>query len=430
MEARSAQFLKCRHENSTKETNMTTQSTTKRASQILFIGLITVCFAAILAPVQAQRPEATKARQQYQVSTLPDFGGTSSGGNSINDQSWVAGYSRRPDRNRHATLWRNGVLSDLGTLGGPNSSVTWNVKNTAGIIVGISQTADPQLLGESWSSAAFYSTPNNVGYINLGFVWQNNQMRGLPNFPGGNNGFATGANNLGQVVGWAENGVHDPNCCCTQVLQFRPAVWTLGPPDQIQDLPLIPGDTSGAATAVNDHGKIVGISGICDQAVGRHTAKHAVLWENGGVTSLGTFAAEWWNTPTAINQRGDIVGFAGDPAFVEGDVLHAFMWTREDGLRPLKPLKGRTPQHVDSEAYGINDARQVVGVSCDADQVDCRAVIWDNSAFPTDLNDLKGSYSAFLALAKDINDNGEITGRAIDPTTGVLTAYLAVPVSQ
>jgi probable HAF family extracellular repeat protein len=91
-------------------------------------------------------------------------------------------------------------------------------------------------------------------------------------------------------------------------------------------------------------------------------------------------------------------------------------------------LKGRTPQHVDSEAYGINEARQVVGVSCDAQQTDCRAVIWDNSAYPTDLNDLKGGYSAVLALAKDIDNKGEITGRAIDPNTGVLTAYLAVPV--
>ena len=296
--------------------------------------------------------------------------------------------------------------------------------------MGISQTADPQLLGESWSSAFFYSTPNNVGYINLGFVWQNNQMRGLPNFPGGNNGFATGANNLGKVVGWAENGVHDPNCCCTQVLQFRPAVWTLGPPDQIQDLPLISGDSSGAATAINDNGQIVGISGICDQAVGRHTAKHAVLWENGTVTDIYLNApAPWWNTPTAINQRGDVVGFAGDPAFVEGDIIHAFMWTREDGIRQLKPLPNRTPKHVDSEAYGINEARQVVGVSCDADQVDCRAVIWDHGNTPTDLNDLKGSYSAFLALAKDINNKGEITGRAFDPTTGALIAYLAVPVS-
>src|SRR5947208_4458429 len=226
---------------------MTKQFTTK----VLFTVLAAVCCGAVLAPALAQRPAQTKARTQYQVSDLPGLGGTSNGGNSINDQTWVAGYARRADRNRHAALWRNSLLTDLGTLGGPNSSVTWNVKNTAGIIVGISQTADPQLLGESWSSAAFYSTPNNVGYINLGFVWQNNQMRRLPPFPGGNNGFATGANNLGQVVGWAENGVHDPNCCCPQVRKFGPAVWTLGPPDQIQDLPLIARDSRAAATPTN-----------------------------------------------------------------------------------------------------------------------------------------------------------------------------------
>ena len=409
---------------------MTTQFKIKRASETVFIILIAVCCGTILAPVHAQKPEAIKAKSQYQVSDLPGLGGTSNGGNSINDQTWVSGYARLPNRNRHAALWRNSSLTDLFTLGGPNSSVTWNVKNTAGIIVGISQTATPEPLGERWSSAGFYSTPNNVGYINLGFVWQNNQMRGLPPFPGGNNGFATGANNLGQVVGWAENGVHDPNCCCTQVLQFRPAVWTLGPPDQIQDLPLTPGDSSGAATAINDNGQIVGISGICDQAVGRHTAKHAVLWENGTVTDIYPNApAPWWNTPTAINQRGDVVGFAGDPAFVEGNILHAFMWTREDGIRLLKPLRNRTPEHVDSEAYGINEARQVVGVSCDADLVDCRAVIWDHGNTPTDLNDLKApGYSAILASAKDINNAGQITGRAVDPITGVLTAYLAVPV--
>src|SRR6266513_819027 len=405
---------------------MTTQ---KQISYMLLTLLIAACCGGATLAL-AQTPAKAKPKAQYQVSNLDSFlGATSSGGNSINVQSWVAGYSRLPDRNRHATLWRNSLLTDLDTLGGPNSSVTWNVKNTAGIIVGISQTADPEPLGEAWSSAAFYSTPNNVGYINLGFVWENDQMRGLLPFSGGDNSFATGANNFGQAVGWAENGVHDTACVSPQVLQFRPAVWTLGP-DNIQDLPLIPGDSSGAATAINDIGQIVGISGICDQAVGRHTAKHAVLWENGTATDIyPNPPAPWWNTPTAINQRGDVVGFAGDPAFVEGDILHAFMWTREDGIRQLKPLPNRTPTHVDSEAYGINEARQVVGVSCDADQVDCRAVIWDHGNTPTDLNDLKGSYSGFLASAKDINNNGEITGRAVDPNTGVLTAYLAVPVS-
>jgi probable HAF family extracellular repeat protein len=391
--------------------------------------LLTVLIAAGCGAALAQTQTKAKPKVQYQISNLDSLGGTSSGGNSINDQSWVAGYSRLPDnQSRHATLWRNGSLLDLGTLGGPNSSVTWNVKNTEGIIVGISQTAAPDPLGEAWSSAAFYGPPYNVGFINLGFVWEQGQMRGLPTFVGGNNGFATGANNLGQVVGWAENDVHDPTCVSPQVLQFRPAMWGLGPPDQIHELPLIPGDTSGAATAINDNGQIVGISGICDQAVGRHTARHAVLWENGGVTDIGNLGANWWNTPTAINQHGDVVGFAGDPAFVEGDILHAFIWTKDNGIQALKPLRGRVPQHVDSEAYGINERRQVVGVSCDADFVDCRAVVWDHGVFPTDLNDLKApGYSARLESAKDINNLGEITGRAID-STGVRTAYLAVPV--
>jgi probable HAF family extracellular repeat protein len=416
--------------NSTKETIMITRLTTKRIGQILFTILIGLYCEVARSQTHAQAQIQRKTATQYQVSNLATLGGTSSGGNSINDQTWVAGYSRLADNlSRHAALWRSGALTDLGTLGGPNSSVTWNVKNTDGIIVGISQTADPEPLGEAWSSAAFYGPPHNVGFINLGFVWEQGQMRGLPNFPGGNNGFATGANNLRQAVGWAENDVHDPACVSPQVLQFRPAMWALGPPDQIHDLPLIPGDSSGAATAINDNGQIVGISGICDQAVGRHTAKHAVLWENGGVIDLGDLGAPWWNTPTAINQRGDIVGFAGDPAFVEGDILHAFMWTRGDGIRHLKPLRGRVPEHVDSEAYGINERRQVVGVSCDADFVDCRAVIWDRGNIPTDLNELKGGFAARLESAKDINNNGEITGRAID-ATGVRTAYLAIPVGE
>jgi probable HAF family extracellular repeat protein len=412
---------------------MTTHLKTKTASQRLFTIVIAFWCGVALAPAQAQA-QAKAKKTQYNVSNLASLGGTNSAGNSINDQSWVAGYSRLTgDQARHATLWRNGsTAEDLGTLAGPNNSlnsnVTWNVKNTHGIIVGISQTATPEPLGEHWSSAAFYG--GAFGFINLGFVWEQGQMRGLPNFPGGNNGFATGANNLRQVVGWAENGVHDPTCCCSQVLQFRPAMWSLGPPaDQIHDLPLIPGDTSGAATAINDNGQIVGISGICDQAVGRHTAKHAVLWENGTVTDIyPNPPAPWWNTPTAINQHGDVVGFAGDPAFVEGDVLHAFIWTRDNGIQALKPLRGHVPEHVDSEAYGINERRQVVGVSCDTDGVDCRAVIWDHGVYPTDLNEFKGGYSARLETAKDINNLGEITGRAIE--SGVRTAYKAVPVSQ
>src|SRR5437016_11393547 len=240
----------CRHKKlQRRKQTMTTQLKTKRGSEFLFVVLLGLCYGAAPVPAHAQRPEATKAKTQYQVSNLPSLGGTSGAGNSINNQTWAAGYSRLTgDQTRHAALWRSGVLEDLNTLGGPNSSVTWNVKNTAGIIVGISQTATPEPRGEHESRFDFYGGPFRAGYINLGFVWENNQMRALPNFPGGNNGFATGANNLRQAVGWAETGVHDDTCCCQdeprhQVFQFLPAMWTLGPPDdQIHELPLIPVD--------------------------------------------------------------------------------------------------------------------------------------------------------------------------------------------
>lgn len=360
--------------------------------------------------------------EHYTITNLPSLGGTNSRGNSINNRGWEAGYSNLSgNQARHAVLWRDGILTDLGTLGGPNSAVTWSVKAKSGIIAGIAQTSIPDPLGEVWSSAAFYPGPNNAGFINLGFIWENGQIRALPTL-GGNNGFATGANSRGEVVGWAENTVHDPTCISPQVLQFRPVVYGPGI-GQIRELPLFASDTSGAATGINEQGEAVGISGICDQAVGRHTAKHAILWnKEGGVIELGNLGAQWWNTPTNINQRGDIVGFAGDPAFPDGDILHAFIWTADGGIRPL----GALPGHVDSEAYGINEKRQVVGISCDANFVDCRAFLWENGVMK-DLNDLKqASYTARLEQAKDINEAGEITGRSIDPVTG-RKAFLAMP---
>jgi probable HAF family extracellular repeat protein len=245
-------------------------------------------------------------------------------------------------------------------------------------------------------------------------------MRGLPVL-GGNNGFATGANNRGLVTGWAENSCRDGTCVPPQVLQFRPVIWDTHRNDEIHELPLFAGDTSGAATAINDESQAVGISGICDQAVGRHTAKHAVLWDKGTVTDLGNLGAPWWNTPTAINNRGDVVGFAGTPGDPEGNILHGFIWTKRDGIKPL----GALPGHVHSEPYGINERRQVVGISCDADFVDCRAFVWENGLM-TDLNDVKpAAFTDRLEQGKDINDDGEITGRAVGPNGR--TAFLAIP---
>ena len=360
------------------------------------------------------------SQTQYTITDLPSLGGTNSRANSTNNRGWLAGYSNLTgNQSRHAALWRDGALTDLGTLGGPNSNVTWSVKSDSGIVAGISQTSTPDPLGEAWSSAAFYPGATGTGFINLGFVWENGVMRALPTL-GGNNGFATGANSRGQVVGWAENAVHDPTCVPPQQLQFRPVVY--GPKgNQISELPLLAGDTSGAATGINEQGQAVGISGICDQAVGRFTAKHALLWDNGKIVDLGNLGAPWWNTPTNINQRGDVVGFAGAPNDPDGNFLQAFIWTAAGAMQGL----GFLPGDVHSEAYGINEKRQVVGLSCDADG-NCRAFIWENGVM-RDLNDFKqAGYTARLEQARDINEAGEIAGRSID-STGVRRAFLATP---
>jgi probable HAF family extracellular repeat protein len=167
---------------------------------------------------------------QYHVSQLGSLGGTTSAGNSINDRGWIAGTSNLAgDATVHASLWRDGAPTDLGTLGtlaGLNSAVLWPVKNNAGMIAGVSETNKVQPLGEAWSCSFFF--PSATGHTCLGFVWQRGVMRPLPTL-GGDNGFATGVNQRGQIVGWAENTVHDPTCNLPQVLQFRAVRWDTPP---------------------------------------------------------------------------------------------------------------------------------------------------------------------------------------------------------
>jgi probable HAF family extracellular repeat protein len=360
-------------------------------------------------------------RTEYVVANLPSLGGTVSSGNSLNDLGWASGTSNLPgDVKQHAILWLHGVGIDLGTLGGPNSGVIWPVKNVRGVISGIAETDAADPLGERWSCSAFF--PTRTGKTCRGVVWERGTIRALPTL-GGNNGFATGSNNRRQVVGWTETAVHDPTCVPPQVLQFRAVVWGPGK-DQIEALPSLPGDSAGAATAINDRGQVVGISGICDRAVGRFSAAHAVLWENGAVADIGNLGGVAWNTPMAMNEWGDVVGFSNvSPSDGGAFNAHAFLWNKRDGIRDL----GTLPGDAISQALGINNWRQVVGISCTAGFVTCRGFLWQDGVM-TDLNSLVApGYADQIFAAGDINDLGQITGQAFNPTTNEFSAFLAVP---
>src|SRR5258708_6013312 len=300
---------------------------------------ILTCMTAMALFVALTAPVRLAAQSNYSVVELEELGGTAGSANGINDRGWITGTDNLPaDLTTVATLWVNGSAVPLGNLGGPNSAVAWPVKSNNGVIVGISETADADPLGEYFSCWPFFATGLPTGKICKGFRWQNGQMTALQPFPGGFSSYATGVNNRGQVVGWAENGVHDPTCNpAFQILQFRAAMW--GPNGEIQELPPLPGDSTSAATAINDLGQVVGISGDCGVAVGSVSAKHAVLWENGVPTDLGNIGGDAWNTPTAINNQGTIVGFANRLPGV-ARTFEAFIWTRAGGMKSLGKFPG------------------------------------------------------------------------------------------
>jgi probable HAF family extracellular repeat protein len=380
------------------------------------------------------------AATMYRVINLGDpEGGRISQGASDNQPGWTVGFSVQPDYTMHAELWRDGAAQSLGTLGGPNSSVAWPNRNHHGVIVGISETAQMQPLGENWSCylAVFFV---GDGHVCRGFVWRDGAMSALPTL-GGDNGFATGINDLGQIVGWAENTTHDPTCNefnnTGQVLQFEAVMWVWDDDSnryRAVSLPPYPGDLDGAATAINQWGTAVGISGICDGAVGGGTAEHMVMWRHGQVVrSLPTLGGTYWNTPMDINNLGNVAGFSdlpGDgPTFGQAN-FHAFFWSalpyncNGKTITGTCDLGGLVAGDL-TEALGVNDWNQVVGVSL----VSGHAFLWQNGKM-SDLNSLvvPGTTTLILTDAQDINDLGEITGTAKDPSTGASVAFEAVPV--
>ncbi len=390
-----------------------------------YAALSLVAISASLATAQAQTTHP--GGSQYHVFDLGvPLGGSASIDNAINDLGWSAGESNRAgDADAHAVLWLYGYVIDLGTLGGPNSAVLWPGINNAGEVAGISDTAQMDPYGEAWSCGAFLP-PSHAGHTCVGFKSEFGRMKALPTL-GGNNGFATGINDQGQIVGWAENTVHDPTCVAPQVLQFEAVIW--GPGDhEVQQLTPYGSDPDSAATGINDRGQVVGISGICQNAVGNQSATHAVLWLNGTPTNLGNLGGTAWNTPMAINSQGVVVGFsdlAGDQNGANPN-FHAFRWVRPGPMQDLGTLAG----DAISEALGINAQGQTVGVSYATGFANPRAFLYQNGRM-TDLNPLAPNSPVYLEDAQDINDEGVIVGQGCLPAECAagtsFVSFIAVP---
>jgi probable HAF family extracellular repeat protein len=382
-----------------------------------------IMFGLPAAPKLAgQTQENSPKPVHYSVRNLGTLGGAlGSSAHSLNDEGWVAGVANLAgDNEEHAALWQDGVVTDLGTLGGDNSNVDFPVKNDDGLIVGFAQTSTTDPLGETF--CAFVCTPsggacNGSNQSCRGFRWRDGLMEPLGTL-GGNNSAATGANNHGLVVGLAENTTQDPNCVSPQVLDYQAVVWR---GDFIHELRPVRGDAIGAAIAVNDNGQIVGGTGTCGSGPGIGPVfMHAVVWKNYSPTDLGNLGGAFNNVAYAINNRGQIVG-ASDLA---GDSTgHAFLWQKG-----VMTDLGTLPGDFLSAALAINDNGQVVGQSCDVN-FNCRAFLWQNGAM-SDLNALTAGSPLYLIAAADINSRGEIVGTGVDQNSGEPLAFAAVPCDE
>jgi probable HAF family extracellular repeat protein len=327
------------------------------------------------------------------IGALP--GANSSASGAINERGWSVGQSQNgvmdpllgiPEL--RATLWKDGRIVDLGTLGG-NQSLAFNLNNE-GIVIGVAANTIPDPL-----SIFGFGTQTRA------FLWQNGVMHDLGTL-GGPDAVAAAVNERGQVVGFSyTNATPNP---VTGVPTTHPFLWDHG---TMIDLGTLGGTNAfvgpyPGTTVINNKGQVAGTSNLAGDI-----NFHAFLWDRGTLLDLGTLggSVSWalW-----INDAGDVVGastLSGDPCC--GD---AALW-RKGKVTDLGTLDG----DCYSEADLINSKGQIVGFSFSCDTGIARAVLWEEGAI-IDLNTLvPANTNLSLANAFNINERGEIVCECLPP---------------
>jgi probable HAF family extracellular repeat protein len=271
------------------------------------------------------------------------LGGTESIAVAVNSRGQVVGFSNNdvPDAlsivgfptQTRAFLWQNGVIRDLGTLGGPDAAASF--VNDRGQVAGFSYTDSN--VNPSTGMPTIHP-----------FLWENGKMTDLGTLGGTVAGplfgFTTGYfNNHGELVG-ASNLAGD----VTQ----HPFLWTES--EGMKDLGTL-GGTFGYANWINDAREVVGIANtVGDQFL------HAFLWKDGVMTDLETVGSDPSSEAKSINSRGQVVGASFDLSTANVD-LHGFLW--EDG-GPIVDLNTLVPPGSGvtvTNAFDINDRGEIAG---------------------------------------------------------------------
>ncbi|MCC7292320.1 MAG: hypothetical protein IT449_09695 [Phycisphaerales bacterium] len=380
----------------------------------------------------------------YDIVDLGTLGGTQTCAYAVNNHGVVAGFSTKGNGQRHAFLWREGVMQDLGTLGGDASEAQGI--NDLEQVVGFARSGWNQSYGHA-------------------FLWQDGVMTDLGTL-GGAESYAWRINESGTVLGGAEGVI---------AWEGESAIWTDG---LIQPLDSLLPRGAGLKLyfeepALNDAGRIAmsasdghgwmlvpldgSILRVEVNVLGGSTiearmvttlpegATFSVSLESGefqlvSVRPDGRAVARFFNQtgPHTVCMDGQADGCAfvecdpipsgyviqelpplphgarsgcgavGDTGIVVGEadgifgshVYHAVSWEQGQTI-DLGTLGGQT-----SNASDLNAMGWIVGTAQSAEET-YHAVLWVNGRI-SDLGNLGGSN----AFAEGVNDAGQIVGQS------------------
>ena len=236
----------------------------------------------------------------YTITDLGTLGGSTSVALGINSLGQVVGGADLATGFRHAFLWQNGTMTDLGTLPGANFSEAWDINNL-GMVCG----------GSSGGGVAFTA-----------FVWENGVMTQLPHIGGTQTGdsIALAVNDSGQVVGdsnkapviWQNNTVM--SLFTTYGVGGTP--WDINGSRVASGNSLLNLDTGVDTDLGTLGGNITQAFGV--NSVGQVTGKserapgtaifHAFVWQAGSMADLSLLGGFDGSSAEAINASGQVVG--------------------------------------------------------------------------------------------------------------------------